>query len=189
MFSSRSVLIGLLSLGFAADPAFATPIIYYPDQSPAEACAAGVAEPGSPTPGLKSVCEKALAQPLLSRKDKAATLANMGIVNLRLGKLDEALDHLEQARQLDPANGDIAISLGATLIRLERAGDAIRLLSEMDRISPDNIHLAYYNRALAHWALEDAESAYRDFRASAAIKPGFRPAETALSHFEIAAAD
>lgn len=182
---SRSFLAGLFAIGLSSDPAFAAPAVYYETLSPAQDCAASMAGPAKTTPSLKRLCETAADDPLLSRADKAATLANAGIASLRLGAFDAALDRLEEARHLDPSNGDIAISLGATLIRLDRAKDAVGVLSDLGRISPDNMHLAYYNRGLAYWALEDAENAYRDFYASAAIRPDFKPAGEALSHFEI----
>lgn len=185
MFSSRSITAGLLALGFAADPAFAAPDIFSNGPTPAEACAAGVATPGAASPTLKRVCENALHQRNLNQSDRAATLANSGIVSLRLGDYDHALARLRQALDLRPGNGDIAISLAATLIRLDRADEAVAVLSKIDAVSPANQHLAYYNRALAHWALGDAEHAYRDFYTSAALKPGFAPAEEALGQFEL----
>jgi len=189
MFLCRRFTAGVLALGFAADPAFAAPDIYRNGPAPAEACAAGVATPGAASPALKRLCENALDDRDLSLSDKAATLANSGIVSLRLGEYDEALARLQEARALRPANGDIAISLAATLIRLGRADEAVATLSEIDSISPDHLHLAYYNRALAHWALEEPEEAYRDFYTSAALKPGFAPAEQALGQFEVASVE
>jgi tetratricopeptide (TPR) repeat protein len=189
MFSSRSILTGLFALGFAADPAFAAPDIFYQSDSPAEACAAGVAIPGEATPGLKRICEKALDQPMISPRDKAATLANSGIVSLRFGEFETARLRLQQARELAPDNGDISISLAAALIRLERTDEAIAVLSETDSITPERLHLAYYNRALAHWARDVVEDAYRDFYTSAALKPGFAPAETALAQFQVASTE
>lgn len=186
MFSSRSITAGLLALGFAADPAFAAPDLYRNGPTPAETCANGVAAPGAASPALKRVCEEAASEQALSRKDRAATLANSGIVSLRLGEYKPALDRLTQAAELGPMRGDISISLAATLIRLGRADEAIEALSDMEAVSPENRHIAYYNRALAYWALEDAEAAYRDFYASAALKPGFGPAEEALGQFQVA---
>lgn len=189
MFSSRNITAGLLALGFAADPAFAAPDIYYQTTSPAVACAEGVATPGAASAALKRVCETAVDLPMISRDDRAATLANSGIVSLRLGDYKGALKRLQQAHDLAPDNGDISISLAATLIRLDRADEAIAALSEIDTVSPDNRHLAYYNRALAHWTRNEVEDAYRDFYASAALKPGFEPAEIALAQFQIATAE
>ena len=189
MFSSQNILAGLFAVGFAADPAFAAPDVFYQSESPAVACAAGVAIPGEASPWLKRICEAAVDQPMISPRDKAATLANSGIVSLRLGDFEAALTRLQEARDLAPDNGDISISLAATLIRLDRADEAIAVLTETDSITPERLHLAYYNRALAHWALDEVENAYRDFYASAALKPGFAPAETALAQFQVVSAE
>jgi hypothetical protein len=78
MFSSRNITAGLLALGFAADPAFAAPDIYYNGPAPAEACADGVAIPGAASPKLKRICEDALKDDSLTLADKTATLANSG---------------------------------------------------------------------------------------------------------------
>ena len=141
------------------------------------------------SPSLKRLCENALRDRDLSDSDKAATLANSGIVSLRLGDYDAALTRLQQAADLSPTKGDIAISLAAALLRLGRADEAIAALSGIDAISPERQHLAYYNRGLAYWILEDAEEAYRDFYTSAALKPDFAPAEEALEQFEVASAE
>jgi len=189
MFSSRSITAGLLAIGFAADPAFAVPEIYRNGPTPAETCAEGVATPGAASETLKRVCEDALEEQALSRKDRAATLANSGIVSLRLGDLEPALTRLEEAAAADPARADIAVSLAATLIRLGRADEAVDALSDIDAVTPENRHIAYYNRALAHWALDETEEAYRDFYTSAALKPGFAPAEEALGQFKLASVE
>ncbi len=189
MFSSRHITAGLLALGFSADPAFAAPDVYYNGPPPAEACAKGVAEPGAASPALKRVCETALDDRTLTLADRAATLANSGIVSLRLGDFEPALTRLQEAAGLGPKRSDISISLAATLIRLGRADEAIEALSDIEAVSPENRHIAYYNRALAHWALEDTEAAYRDFYTSAALKPGFAPAEDALGQFQVASVE
>ncbi|MCA8903046.1 MAG: tetratricopeptide repeat protein [Hyphomonas sp.] len=187
MFSSRNLIAGLLALGFAADPAFAIPETLYSGDSPAESCAAGVAVPGAASTRLKRLCEDALTDPSLRAGDRAATLANSGIVSLRLGDYDAALARLDEARDAAPANADIAISYAATLLRLDRADEAVAALADIETISDGNRHIAYYNRALAHLALKDVEEAYRDFYVSAALKPGYAPAERALAQFQVAA--
>ncbi|MEZ5985105.1 MAG: tetratricopeptide repeat protein [Hyphomonas sp.] len=185
----KSILAGLLAIGFANDPAFAAPVTYYDGPTPAETCAAGVAKAGAASQSLKRACEDALGKQALSHSDRAATLANSGIVSLRLGDLDDALARLNEAAGLAPADGDIAISLAAVLIRLGRAEEAINILSDINSVSPENQHLAYYNRALAYWSLEHAEEAYHDFYTSAALKPGYTPAEEALAQFQVVSAE
>ncbi len=189
MFSSRNITAGLLALGFAADPAFAVPDIYYNGPAPAEACADGVAIPGAASPELKRICEDALKDDSLTLADKTATLANSGIVSLRLGDFEPALTRLKEASDLGPKRGDVSVSLAATLIRLGRPEEAVAALSDIDAVSPENQHIAYYNRALAYWALEETEEAYRDFYTSAALKPGFAPAEEALGQFKVASVE
>ncbi|WP_321488536.1 tetratricopeptide repeat protein [uncultured Hyphomonas sp.] len=189
MFPSRSITAGLLALGFAADPAFAAPDIYYNGPAPAEACADGVAMPGAASPELKRVCENALEDASLTLADRTATLANSGIVSLRLGDFEPALARLKEASDLGPKRGDVSVSLAATLIRLGRADEAVEALSDIDAVSPANRHIAYYNRALAYWALDETEEAYRDFYTSAALKPGFAPAEDALGQFTVASVE
>lgn len=71
MLSSRSITTGLLALGFAAEPAFAAPDIYYNGAAPAEACADRVAIPGAASPKLKRFCEDALKDDSLTLADKS----------------------------------------------------------------------------------------------------------------------
>ena len=189
MTVSRNLLAGLFAFGLAADPAFSAPIIYTSGPDPAEACAMGVAEPGKADASLKRLCEQAARDTLLSVHDRAASLANSGIVDLRMGHFEEAFARLEKARRLDPGNGDIAISLAATLIRLNRPAEAVTALSDLSAVSPDKLHVAHYNRGLAHWVLEDIEAAHRDFLASAGARPDYTPASEALAQFRVTPAE
>ena len=137
MFSSRSITAGLLALGFAADPAFAAPDIYYNGPSPAEACADGVATPGEASADLKRVCENALEDPSLTLADRTATLANSGNVSLRLGDFEPALIRLKEAAELDPKRGDVSVSLASGL------GDfGSRSLGPLVRTLGTNIHIS-----------------------------------------------
>lgn len=189
MFSSRAILAGLMAIGYSADPAFAAPDTFYSGETPAKACADGVAEPGAASLRLKRVCEDALTDPSLTPANRAATLANSGTVSLRLGDYRAALARLKEAHEAAPDHADIAISYAATLLHLDRPDEAVAALSDIESITDSNRHLAYYNRALAHLALQDVEDAYRDFYLSAALKPGYAPAEKSLAQFQVAAVE
>ncbi|MFT5931347.1 MAG: hypothetical protein ACI93G_000425, partial [Hyphomonas sp.] len=53
-------------------------------------------------------------------------------------------------------------------------------------ISRERRHVAYFNRAIAHWALDDVAQAYNDLTEAAALKPDYAPAREMLQHFQVA---
>lgn len=62
-----------------------------------------------------------------------------------LGRLEEALDHLRKASQLDPLSAIVSTAIGGCLYRMRRFDEAADTLQETLRRSPEFAH--------AHWSL------------------------------------
>ncbi|MFT5776107.1 tetratricopeptide repeat protein [Hyphomonas sp.] len=179
-------LLPALLLLFAAPGAEAGPVVYHSGKTLAETCAARVAAPDAHSAKLLRLCEAALEEADLTPATYAATLTNTGIVKMRRGELDDALADFEAARAKDSASPDVAINLGAVLVRMNRFDEAVDALSEPQSISRERRHVAYFNRAIAHWALDDVAQAYNDLTEAAALKPDYAPAREMLQHFQVA---
>jgi tetratricopeptide (TPR) repeat protein len=132
------------------------------------------------------ICDLALEQEGLKRRDKAATLTNRGILYMRAGMNQRALSDYTRSIQLMPDLLETKVNQGAALYGLGRYTEALAALNE--GILTDDVNaraIGYYNRALAHESLGDVQSAYEDFRRALNAKPDFALAEKQLSRFTV----
>nr|MBA3543744.1 hypothetical protein [Chthoniobacterales bacterium] len=83
----------------------------------------------------RAVRELALAQRVLPNDSEAA--GALGIIDRRRGHWEEAILHLERARQLDPRNISALWNLSETLTYLRRFAAAERVLAEAAAASPN----------------------------------------------------
>tara|TARA_R110000803_G_scaffold31179_1_gene69802 strand:- start:559 stop:1122 length:564 start_codon:yes stop_codon:yes gene_type:complete len=182
-------LLPAVLLLFAVPGAEAGPIVYHSGKTLAETCATRVAAPDAHSARLLRLCEAALEEAGLAPATYAATLTNTGIVKMRRGELDDALADFEAARAKNDASPDVAINLGAVLVRLNRFDEAVAALSDPQSISRERRHVAYLNRAIAHWALGDLAQAYNDLTVAAELEPDYPAAREMLLHFQVADAN
>jgi tetratricopeptide (TPR) repeat protein len=132
------------------------------------------------------ICNLALEQEGLKRRDKAATLTNRGILYMRDGKNQRALNDYERSLSLMPGLLETKVNLGAALYGLGRYTEALAALN--DGILTDDVDaraIGFYNRALAHESLGDVQSAYEDFRRALNANPNFALAEKQLARFTV----
>jgi tetratricopeptide (TPR) repeat protein len=174
-----------LMLLLASPAAQAGELVYHSGKSLAETCAIRVADPEANSAALLRLCESALLEADLPPAAHAATLTNAGIVKMRRGDLEAALSDFEAARAEDSASPDVAINLGAALVRLNRFDEALNVLAEPQTISAERRHVAYFNRAVANLALDDAARAYDDLKMAVSLAPNYAPARAMLTHFQV----
>ena len=98
--------------------------------------------------GRHAEAEAAFAESLAALPDRVSTLVNLGAARLRLNRPQPALDVLERAVELAPADADAWTHRGEALSALGRIGDAIashdRALALDDGRGPD-----HFRRAIA----------------------------------------
>jgi protein O-mannosyl-transferase len=105
-------------------------------------------------------------------RDNELAQNNLGNALVRLGRLDEGVQHLREAIRLWPGNAEAHNSLGAALGRQGQLGEAISHLQESLRLSPAN--------ADAHCNLGDAlliqgreDEAIHQFQEAVRLNPEF----------------
>ena len=182
-------LLPAVFLLLAVSGAQAEPVVYHSGKPLAATCAAKVTAPDAHSSRLLRLCEAALQEADLTPATYAATLTNTGIVKMRRGDLDDALVDFEAARAEPGASPDVAINLGAVLVRMNRFDEAVDALSDPQAISRERRHVAYLNRAIAHWALGDVAQAFEDLTLATALKPDYAAAREMLQHFQVADAN
>ncbi|MDZ4760585.1 MAG: tetratricopeptide repeat protein [Alphaproteobacteria bacterium] len=132
------------------------------------------------------LCDLSLMQENLRRKDRAATLVNRGILHMRDGRFQRALDDYERSLDLQPNLLEAKVNVGAALYGLKRYEEAMVALNE--GIGTESLNaraVGFYNRALCHERLGDVTAAYLDFRSALEAKPDFELAAEQLKRFTV----
>ncbi len=121
----------------------------------------------------------ALNRHIRAQPDCAAARVLLARCLGRLGRLDDALAWLDQARRLAPDNTLVLADLGYWLNRAGRPRRAAAAYRELVRRSPRHA-VGWYGLGVAYAALGDRRRAERCLRRAARLQPGFAAAERAL---------
>jgi len=133
------------------------------------------------------VCTRALEDGP-SGRDHTATLVNRGIV--RMWALDNrgAVVDFDAALAEAPGLPEAMVDKAVALVRdnADLPG-AVALLTRALDARVQRPEVAYYARGLANETLGDIQSAYRDYRAAAALKPKWAEPARQLARFSVVA--
>lgn len=139
----------------------------------------------SPQKSLE-ICNMALTYKSLSRRNRAATYVNRGILHMREASFDRALVDFERSLSLDPALLEAKVNLGAALYNLGRFEEALAALNEGVAAEDLNARATgFYNRGLTHERLGDLQAAYWDYRTAFDTNPAFTDAARQLERFTV----
>lgn len=143
---------------------------------------------GSFTQGERA-CTRAIREESMTRGNKAATYVNRGILRMRNGQYDKAIEDYVQAIKTKPTLGAAYLNQGAAHIYKRDFAAAITPLDTAIQLETSDIFAAYYNRAIARENTGDLPGAYADFTKSLELKPDWELAELQLSRFIIDSSD
>jgi tetratricopeptide (TPR) repeat protein len=131
------------------------------------------------------VCTSALESDPLTRRDRAATYVNRGVIHLQRRDGKSALADLNVAHRLAPDIGDVLVNRGAALVLLGRYAEAdadLTLGIELGSTQPQDAH---FNRAVAREARGDLKGAYVDYTEAARLAPDWSAPKTELARFAV----
>lgn len=101
------------------------------------------------------------------------------------GRLEDAIAECKKAIQVDPSFGNPYNDIGAYLIELDRAAEAIPWLEQATKSQRyESFHYPWYNLGRAHAAMEHYRKAQECFEHSLDIEPDYRLAEEALARLK-----
>lgn len=169
----------LFLAGSAAGPAMAQGAQTVFGSGDAQECFEG-ARFGSGTIG-EDACDRALKAGTLTRRDRAATLVNRGIIHNRTRRFDEAVADFNAALEINSGLGEAYLNRGNSRFFQKRMLDAKADYDKAIEFKSRDLHAAYFNRGLVHEVLQDDAAARADFEAALRIKPDFVPAQAKLS--------
>ena len=130
-------------------------------------------------------CRTALQRVGMSRVHRAATLVNLGILQMRAGHHEEAQTAFDKSLDIAPGSPEALINRGAVMIYLGRHEESVIDLTQSIDLGTSKLPEALYNRALAYEKLERFEDAYRDLTRAIELKPDFEEALNTLSRYSV----
>jgi len=117
--------------------------------------------------GQYSVAEKDYNELLQMGAHSPAVYSNLGVVYLREGKLDSAIEMLRRAKSLAPSVAGIRLNLGLAYFRRREFKKASTSFGEVLSMDAENVQ-ARYLKGVCGFMMDDYESAVRDFEPLAA---------------------
>ncbi len=178
VFASAALV---LSLGFAAPASSAAFVL---GGGLADACSRFAVQGRSDDYSL-STCTYALETENLVKRDRAATLVNRGVIQLRRKAYAQANRDFDTAIRIQPAMGEAYVNRGAALIAQRRWEEGKTDIDKGLTLSPDEPEKAYFNRALAWEALDDMAAAWRDYSKASELKPDWDAPRKELARFTV----
>ena len=130
-------------------------------------------------------CTGALEHDMLSKKDRAGTYDNRGVINDLLGRTEKAAADFNMAIQLDPTLGDPYVNLGAMMIKKGQYEESLVQINKGLDLGMAFPHIGYYDRAVAQQMLGRYKEAYYDYKKVLELEPNFAMAEERLKDFVV----
>jgi lipoprotein NlpI len=130
-------------------------------------------------------CDTALRQDVLSRKDRAGTYDNRGVMLDMLGHTDAAASDFHAAIALEPGLGDAYVNLGSMLIKQGDQQAALERINTGLDLGMSYPHIGYYDRAVAEQMLGRFKEAYYDYKKALELEPNFAMASERLKDFTV----
>jgi len=134
--------------------------------------------------GLQT-CNGALDHDILSKKDRAGTYDNRGVILDLMGRTQQAADDFNAAIELDPTLGDPYVNLGAMLIKKGQHLEALDQINKGIELGMAFPHIGYYDRAIAEQMLGRYKEAYYDYKKVLELEPNFTMASERLKDFVV----
>ena len=133
-----------------------------------------------------SECDKALKEEALTERDRVATHVNRGILRLRAGQIDPALEDFDAAIARDPNEAEAYLNKGLALMRrpdMEKA--ALPLFDTALEKNTKKPALAFFARGIAYENLGNVSLAYRSYRSASVADPNWKQPRAELARFKV----
>ncbi len=137
-----------------------------------------------PDESALKVCKDALDSDL-SKRDRAATFINRGVIEMGLDRMQAAQDDFNRGIAMMPDMGEGYLNRGAAFIGQKRFSEALADIDMGLRLGVSRPEIGYYDRAIANEALGNVKAAFDDYHQALAIEPRFERASEQLKRFKV----
>ncbi len=184
-----SAALGLPAAAFAQSYHDSTSIeILAGDNSPARTCYqdASIAARIHYT-SRKSLanCTYALTRTAMSLRDRAATLANRGIIYMSLEEYRLAIEDYQKAIALKPEFGELNVNIGNVYYLGDAFDKAVTEYTTALEKNTSKPHVAHFNRGMAYENLKNYASAETDYKTALEIMPEWTTPQTKLAELQL----
>jgi len=130
-------------------------------------------------------CDRSLAEEALSRRDRAATFVNRGILRMLRGARGEADADFDSAIRIDQKLADAWLNKAFLRLKDYRGREALPLIEESIRLGPQRQALAYFARGLAYEDVGDVSAAYADLQRAHDLEPNWSLPARYLARYQV----
>jgi len=116
-------------------------------------------------------CSFALTYTSMSLRDRAATLANRGIIYMAMEDYERAIQDYSTAIKLRPEFGEIYVNIGNVYYMGRIFDKAIVEYTSAIEKKTSKAHIAHLNRGMAYESLGDFVNAEADYKAAQVLLP------------------
>jgi tetratricopeptide (TPR) repeat protein len=121
--------------------------------------------------GDLDACNRAIEEVNLSRRDRAATFVNRGIILAALDQYQDALNDYNESLELIPELPQAWNGKGNLYYLADRYDDAIEAYERALELNLPDRQVAYYNLGITYEKLGDKAAAERSFNTAVEIAP------------------
>lgn len=137
-----------------------------------------------PSSDALKVCKDALDSDL-SKRDRAATLINRGVIEMGLDLMQAAQNDFNKGISMMPEMGEGYLNRGAAFIGQKRFSEALEDINMGLKLGVSRPEIGYYDRAICNEALGNVKAAYDDYNQALTIEPRFIRASEQLKRFKV----
>lgn len=176
--SRAAALFAGFALGALATPAGAQSVTVFGNGAAQECYQAALYSDDSID--AVQTCDYALDNEALTRRDRAATHINRGVVLVARRSFQEAFDDYETAREMFPDMPEVYLNRGNVYFYAERWNDAIADYDQALELGIRQERVALFNRGMAYEYSGDLEAAEADYVATLEVSPEWGRVEVRL---------
>lgn len=138
-----------------------------------------------PSTRHERTCSDSIESGTLDRINLAGTFVNRGIIRMRMGRHEAALEDYARAERIMPNSGPLFLNKGAALIGIGDFDGALVALNRALALETQDPHAAYFNLGVAHELLGDINSAFQSYQTALELRPDWRLPSQALERFTV----
>lgn len=129
-------------------------------------------------------CNRALEEVNLSRRDRAATLVNRGILLAALDEYQDALNDYNEGLELQPELPQAWNGKGNLYYLAQRYDDAVAAYQRALELNLPERQVAHYNLGITYEKLGDKTEAERSYATALELAPDWAPAKERLERLK-----
>lgn len=175
----------IIAIGLAASASMATAQVTVIGGGIARDCYEAVKYGLEKPANAEEICTRAIQLEALNLSNKAATYTNRGVLRMRQGNYEAALEDYAVSKKIRPEIGATWLNEGAAHIFKQDFVTALASLEKAIELNSEDLYAAYYNRAIAKENTGDIQGAYYDFVKSKELNPEFPQTDTQLARFTV----